>query len=84
MTLGAPFPRARWLALAALLVYLPTYTVAYGVANFLFICNLSVILAAIGLWTGSALILSSQAVAILVVVVTGAYIMWENLHELRR
>ncbi len=63
----AAFPRVRWLALAALLVYLPTYTVAYGLAKFLFLCNLSVILAVVGLWTGSALLLSSQAVAILAV-----------------
>ena len=62
-----PFPRARWVALAALLVYLVTYTRAYGVANFLFLCNLSVILVVVGLWTGSALLLSSQAVGILLV-----------------
>lgn len=68
MSTGAPvFPRARWLALAALVVYLVTYTWAYGLANFLLLCNLSVILTVIGLWTGSALLLSSQAVAILMV-----------------
>jgi len=49
---GPAFPRARWVALVALLVYLPTYAMAYGLANFLFLCNLSVILTAIGLWTG--------------------------------
>jgi hypothetical protein len=65
---GRPaFPRARWVALAALAVYLVTYTVAYGAANFLFLCNLSVILVVVGLWTGSALLLSSQAVGILLV-----------------
>jgi hypothetical protein len=61
------FPRLRWLALAWLAVYLPSYTLAYGLANFLFLCNLTVFLVAIGIWTCDRLLLSSQAVAILVV-----------------
>jgi hypothetical protein len=61
------FPRLRWLAVAWLAVYLPSYTVAYGLANFLFICNLTVFLCALGIWTCSRLLLSSQAVAVLVV-----------------
>jgi hypothetical protein len=58
-----PFPRLRWLALAWLCVYLPAYTLAYGPANFLFLCNLGVMLTCLGIWRGSALLLSSQAVA---------------------
>jgi hypothetical protein len=62
---AAAFPRLRWAALAGMAVYLPAYTYAYGLANFLFLCNLSVILTAIGIWTGSRLVLSSQAVGLL-------------------
>jgi hypothetical protein len=54
-------------ALAFLAVYLPAYTLAYGLANFLFLCNLTAILAAIGIWTCHRVLLSSQAVAILLV-----------------
>jgi hypothetical protein len=36
------FPRLKWLAIAWLLVYLPSYAFAYGMANFLFLCNLTV------------------------------------------
>jgi hypothetical protein len=61
------FPHARWVALAALAVYLLTYTRVYGLPNFLFLCNLSVILVCVGLWTANSLLLSSQAVGLLVV-----------------
>ena len=57
------FPRLRWLALAWLAVYLPAYTFAYGAANFLFLCNLGVMLTAVALVAGNRLLLSSQAVA---------------------
>ena len=62
-----PLPRLRWVGPAWLAVYLPSYTAAYGLLNFAFLCNVGVILTAIGLWRGSALLLSSQAVAALVV-----------------
>jgi hypothetical protein len=67
VTSSPAFPRARWVALALLVVYLATYTRVYGLANFLFLCNLSVVLVVAGLWAGSALLLSSQAVGILLV-----------------
>lgn len=51
----------------ALAVYLPAYGLAYGFANFLFLCDLAVILAAIGIWTCNRLLLSSQAVGIVLV-----------------
>lgn len=57
-----PFPRARYLALAWLAVYVPTYWHAYGLVNFLFLCNLGVLLTALALWRGEALLLSTQAV----------------------
>jgi hypothetical protein len=52
----------RYAALIWLLVYLPAYTQAYGLLNFLFLCNLGVILTAYAVWRGDALLLSSQAV----------------------
>jgi hypothetical protein len=54
-------------ALAFLAVYVPAYSLAYGPANFLFLCNISVILAVIGVWTCDRVLLSSQAVASLLV-----------------
>lgn len=57
------FPRLRWLGLAWLVVYLPTYAAAYGFTNFLFLCNLGVLATAAALLAGSRLVLSSQAVA---------------------
>ena len=64
MSHGAPlFPRLHWLGAAWLAVYLPSYALAYGFTNFLFLCNLGVILTAVGLLFGSRLLLSSQALA---------------------
>lgn len=57
------FPRLRWLGLAWLAVYLPAYALAYGWTNFLFLCNLGVMLTAAALLWESPLVLSSQAVA---------------------
>lgn len=62
-----PFPRARLVALAWLGIYLPSYALAYGMGNFLFLCNLGVFVTCLGLWRGSALLLSSQAVGVIVV-----------------
>jgi hypothetical protein len=61
------FSRLRWAAGAWLALYLPAYALAYGLANFLFLCNLAAILGAIGIWTCNRLLLSSQAVGILLV-----------------
>ena len=57
----------RLFALAWLAIYIPSYAAAYGLLNFLFLCNLGVILTAFGLLTGSALLLSSQAVAAMII-----------------
>jgi hypothetical protein len=59
----ARFPRLGWLGAAWLLLYLPTYHAAYGALNFLFLCNIGVILTAVGLIARSRLLMSSQAVA---------------------
>ncbi len=60
-----PFPRLRWLGPAWLAIYLPSYALAYGWANFLFLCNLGVLITALALWTGSARWLSAQALSAL-------------------
>lgn len=65
MSAAAPaaFPRWGWLGALWLAVYLPTYHHAYGAANFLFLCNIGVILTALALIVRSRLLVSSQAVA---------------------
>lgn len=45
-------------------MYVPAYAIAYPLTNFLFLCNLGVLLTAIALWRGNALLLSSQAVGL--------------------
>lgn len=57
------FPRLRWLGLVWLAIYLPSYAAAYGLTNFLFLCNLGVVLTAVALIIESPLLLSSQALA---------------------
>lgn len=57
------FPRLRWLGLIWLAVYVPSYAAAYGWANFLFLCNLGVMLTAVALLAENRLLLSSQALA---------------------
>ena len=57
------FPVARWLGVVWFAVYVPTYIVFDGLTNFLFLCDISVLVVVFGLWSGSALLLSSQAVA---------------------
>jgi hypothetical protein len=61
------FPRARWAAAAWLAVWLPAYWAFYGPAVFVNLCDVAVILTCVGLWRGSPLLLSSQAVSSLVV-----------------
>ncbi len=61
------FPVARWLGLAWLAVWIPAYWSFYGPVVFLNLCDIAVILTCVGLWRGSALLLSSQAVSSLVV-----------------
>lgn len=54
---------ARAAALVWLAVYLPSYAWAYGWLNFLFLCNVGILLTAAGLLVGNRLLLSSQAIA---------------------
>lgn len=60
-----PFPVLRWVALGWVLVWLPVYVRVWGWANQLLLCDAAVILACIGVWRGSRLLLSSQAVSAL-------------------
>jgi hypothetical protein len=57
----------RWAALAWIAVWFPAYWYAWGLANFLHLCDLAVFLTCAGLWTGNRLLLSSQAVSSLLV-----------------
>jgi hypothetical protein len=61
-----PFPRLRWAALLWLVVWGSTYAVVYGFGNFLHLCDVAVILTCVGLWRGSPLLLSMQALNILI------------------
>jgi hypothetical protein len=57
----------RWAAAAWLVVFVAVYAWAYGVANFVRLCDVAVILTCLGIMQGSALLVSSQAVSSLVV-----------------
>lgn len=58
-----PYPRLRRFALLWLAIYVPAYAWAYGALNFLFLCNVGVIITALALIRGDQLWISSQAVA---------------------
>jgi hypothetical protein len=57
----------RWAALAWLVIWFPAYWHTWGAANFLYLCDIAVILTCLGVWTNSALLISSQAVGSLLV-----------------
>lgn len=61
------FGVARWAGLAFVVVWAPLYWREYGLRNFFQLCDIAVFVTVLGLWTRSALLLSSQAVAVLVV-----------------
>lgn len=67
MTDRPVFPVARWLAVAWLAVWIPAYWSFYGPVVFLNLCDIAVVLTCVGLWRGSARLLSIQAVSSLVV-----------------
>jgi hypothetical protein len=62
-----PFPVARYVGLAWFLIWVTAYAWWYGLLNFLQLCDISIAITCLGLWRGSALILSTQAVSALVV-----------------
>jgi hypothetical protein len=57
----------RWSALVWLVFWMAVYWRFWGAANFLHLCDITVILSCIGLWSNSALLISSQAVGSLLV-----------------
>lgn len=56
----------RWGAVLWLAVWMPTYWIVWGWPNFFHVCDVAVILTCVGLWRGSTLLLSSQAVSSIV------------------
>jgi len=57
----------RWISLVWFLTWFPLYWHYWGVANFIHLCDVAVILTCIGMWTNSRLLISSQAVGALLV-----------------
>ena len=58
-----------WIKIAAaawVAVWLPTYTVYYGWTDFLHLSDVAIAITALGLWTSSPLLLTSQAISTLV------------------
>jgi hypothetical protein len=71
------FTIVRWAALLWMLVWLPVYTRDWGWQNMLHLCDVSVILACLGLWFRQPLLVSSQALfAPLVGVAWGMDVFW--------
>ncbi|HXX71425.1 MAG TPA: hypothetical protein VEI55_03970 [Candidatus Acidoferrum sp.] len=67
-THAAAYPNwMRWTALVWFVVWFLSYWRTWGAANFVHLCDIAVILTCIGIWTHSALLISSQAVGILLV-----------------
>src|SRR5271169_5427747 len=71
------FPVLRWVALAYLLVWGTAYAVYWGPPHFLYLCNIAVVLTCAGLWFGNSLLLSSQALAtVLIGSIWGLNVTW--------
>ena len=58
-----PFPVLRWVSLLWVAVWLPAYVRVWGWPNLLHLCDIAVLLGCAGLWWGSSLLISSQAIA---------------------
>jgi len=61
------FPILRWLGILYLAVWTPAYAFYWGAPDFLYLCNVAVVLTCAGLWFGNSLLLSSQAVGTAVI-----------------
>lgn len=58
-----------WVKIAALawvVAWLPIYAVYYPLPNFLHLSDIALLLTAVGLWTSNSLLISSQAVSVLI------------------
>ena len=65
--MAKPFPVLRWVWLAFVAVWAPTYVIFWSPVDFLYLCNVAVILTCAGLWLGNSLLVSSQTMATLVI-----------------
>ncbi|MHB8523471.1 MAG: hypothetical protein ACYDH9_22310, partial [Limisphaerales bacterium] len=69
---ASPTPSQRipsWLKLAYtgfMAVLIPVYWSNYGPTNFLYFCDVALLLTLVGIWTGNRLLISMSAVGILV------------------
>ncbi|HYW97486.1 MAG TPA: hypothetical protein VE822_00115 [Candidatus Elarobacter sp.] len=63
ITAANTFPVLRWVGLLWTIVWLPAYIRFWGWANLLHLCDVAVLLGCAGLWWGSSLLISSQAVS---------------------
>jgi hypothetical protein len=69
-----------WTALAWLVIWAAIYWHTWGAANFLHLSDIAMILTCLGLWSNSALLISSQAVASLAVdTVWTLDVVWKSL-----
>jgi hypothetical protein len=57
----------RWALLVWLAIWIPAYWRTWGGENFVHLCDMAVILACVGVWTDSILLISSQAISSLLV-----------------
>jgi hypothetical protein len=57
------FPILKWVGLLWIVVWLPAYVRVWGWMNLVHLCDIAVILGFAGLWLGSSLLISSQAVS---------------------
>jgi hypothetical protein len=57
------FPILKWVGLLWIVVWLPAYVRVWGWMNLVHLCDIAVILGCAGLWWGSSLLISSQAVS---------------------
>jgi len=71
------FTVARWIALIWVLTWFPLYTWFWGWKNMMHLCDVSVVIACLGLWFRQSLLVSSQALlAPLVGVVWSLDVLW--------
>ena len=61
--MAAPFPKWRWIALAWLAAWIPIYWFFWGWETFLLLCDVALVASCLGLFSGNALLISTQAVA---------------------
>src|SRR3984957_21057441 len=57
----------RWSAMVWLAIWIPIYWRTWGVSNFLQLCDIAVLISCLGIFTGSALLISSQAISSLLI-----------------